>query len=60
MPEIRFNADTHPELLRQVRVWLESAEEERTAADVVENVTTHLAAWQQERRLRPHWPTARS
>ena len=38
MPEIRFNADTHPELLRQVRVWLESAEEERTAADVVENV----------------------
>lgn len=36
MPEIRFNADTHPELLRQVRVWLESAEGEKTAADVVE------------------------
>lgn len=36
MPEIRFTADTHPELLRQVRVWLESAEQERSAADVVD------------------------
>lgn len=36
MPEIRFNADTHPELVRQVTVWLESTESERTAADVVE------------------------
>ncbi len=35
MPEIRFNADTHPELVQQVRVWLESAEAERTAVDVV-------------------------
>ncbi len=36
MPEIRFHADTHPELVRQVRVWLESTESERTAAEVVE------------------------
>ncbi len=36
MPEIRFTADTHPELLRQVKVWLESTESERSAADVVE------------------------
>ncbi len=36
MPEIRFNADTHPELVRQVRVWLDSAEAERSAADVVD------------------------
>ncbi len=36
MPEIRFSADTHPELVRQVKVWLESTENERTAADVVE------------------------
>ena len=36
MPEIRFFADTHPELVRQVRVWLESTERERSAADVVE------------------------
>lgn len=35
MPEIRFFADTHPELVRQVRVWLESTEAERDAADVV-------------------------
>ena len=40
MPEIRFNADTHPELLRQVKVWLESTESERTAADVVESSAT--------------------
>ena len=36
MPEIRFSADTHPELVRQVRVWLESTESERNASDVVE------------------------
>ena len=36
MPEIRFSAETHPELVRQVRVWLDSTESERTAADVVE------------------------
>ena len=36
MPEIRFSADTHPELVRQVRVWLESTEAERSASDVVE------------------------
>lgn len=36
MPEIRFSANTHPELVRQVTVWLESTEAERSAADVVE------------------------
>ena len=36
MPEIRFSADTHPELVRQVQVWLESTEAERTATDVVQ------------------------
>ncbi len=36
MPEIRFSADTHPELVRQVRVWLDSADTERSAADVVD------------------------
>lgn len=36
MPEIRFSADTHPELVRQVQVWLDSTESERTASDVVE------------------------
>jgi len=36
VPEIRFTADTHPELVRQVKVWLESAEAERSAADVVD------------------------
>lgn len=35
MPEIRFTADTHPELVRQVRVWLDSTDAERTAGDVV-------------------------
>ena len=35
MPEIRFEAATHPELVRQVEVWLESTGEERTAADLV-------------------------
>ena len=37
MPEIRFNADTHPELVRQVSVWLESTDDEKTAVDVVES-----------------------
>ena len=36
MPEIRFAADTHPELVRQVSVWLESTVADRTAVDVVE------------------------
>ncbi|MDG2028543.1 MAG: hypothetical protein P8J50_15655 [Acidimicrobiales bacterium] len=36
MPEVRFNADTHPELVRQVTVWLESTDSERTAVDIVE------------------------
>ncbi len=36
MPEIRFTADTHPELVRQVRVWLESGQDERSAVDVVD------------------------
>ena len=36
MPEIRFTADTHPELVRQVRVWLDSTQGERGPADVVE------------------------
>lgn len=36
MPEIRFTADTHPELVRQVNVWLESAETDRSAADVID------------------------
>ncbi len=36
MPEIRFQADTHPELMRQVRVWLDSTGSERSAADVVD------------------------
>lgn len=35
MPEIRFSADTHPELVRQVQTWLDSTEAERSAADVV-------------------------
>lgn len=36
MPELRFNGDTHLDLVRQVRAWLDSTGEERTAADVVE------------------------
>jgi len=36
MPELRFSATTHDDLVRQVRVWLESTEAERSAADVVE------------------------
>ena len=35
MPEIRFEAETHPELVRQVQVWLDSTLSERTAADLV-------------------------
>lgn len=35
MPEIRFTADTHPELVRQVQVWLESTSDERSATDIV-------------------------
>lgn len=35
MPEIRFSADTHPELVRQVQTWLDSTDADRTAADVV-------------------------
>ncbi len=36
MPEIKFTATTHPDLVRQVSVWLESATTDRSAADVVE------------------------
>ncbi len=36
MPEIRFEAATHTELVRQVRTWLDSTESERTAVDVVD------------------------
>lgn len=37
MPELRFSAATHPELVRQVQAWLDSvAIEERNAADVVD------------------------
>ncbi|MEM7143064.1 MAG: hypothetical protein AAF548_18730 [Actinomycetota bacterium] len=36
MPEIRFTADTHPELVKQVKVWLESTEADKTAVDIVE------------------------
>ncbi len=36
MPEISFQADTHPELVRQVRVWLDSTMAERSAVDVVD------------------------
>lgn len=35
MPELRFSARTHPDLVRQVREWLASAEGERSLADVV-------------------------
>jgi hypothetical protein len=35
VPELRFSARTHAELVRQVREWLASAESERTLADVV-------------------------
>ncbi len=36
MPELRFSASTHDDLVRQVRVWLDSTLEERSATDVVE------------------------
>ena len=35
MPELKFNARTHPELVRQVREWLATAEGERTMSDVI-------------------------
>lgn len=35
VPELRFTARTHTELVRQVREWLASAERERTMSDVV-------------------------
>ena len=35
MPELKFTARTHPELVRQVRDWLATAEGERTMTDVI-------------------------
>ena len=35
MPELKFSARTHPELVRQVRDWLATAEGERTMTDVI-------------------------
>ena len=35
MPELKFSARTHPELVRQVREWLATAEGERTMTDVI-------------------------
>jgi hypothetical protein len=35
MPELKFSARTHPELVRQVREWLATAAGERTMADVI-------------------------
>jgi hypothetical protein len=35
MPELKFSARTHPELVRQVREWLATASGERTMADVI-------------------------
>ena len=35
MPELKFSARTHPELVRQVRDWLSTAEGERSMADVI-------------------------
>jgi hypothetical protein len=35
MPELRFSARTHPELVRQVREWLSTAAGDRTMADVI-------------------------
>ena len=35
MPELKFSARTHPELVRQVREWLSTAEGERSMADVI-------------------------
>ncbi len=35
MPEIRFEAATHPELVSQVQAWLASTEAERSASDLI-------------------------
>ncbi|HUP72708.1 MAG TPA: hypothetical protein VM282_06635 [Acidimicrobiales bacterium] len=35
MPELKFSARTHPELVRQVREWLATAEGERSMAHVI-------------------------
>ena len=35
MPELRFSARTHPELVRQVKEWLSSAEAERNLGDLI-------------------------
>lgn len=35
MPELRFSARTHPELVRQVKEWLNSAEAERNLGDLI-------------------------
>jgi hypothetical protein len=35
MPELKFSARTHTELVRQVREWLATAAGERTMADVI-------------------------
>ncbi len=38
MPELRFSGDSHPDLVRQVRAWLDSvdAESSRSVADLVD------------------------
>ncbi len=36
VPELRFVADTHPELVRQVKAWLASTEAERDLTDLVD------------------------
>ena len=35
MPELKFSARTHPELVRQVREWLATSEGERSMTDVI-------------------------
>jgi len=35
MPELKFVARTHPELVRQVRDWLATCEGDRSMADVI-------------------------
>ena len=35
MPELKFSARTHPELVRQVREWLATSEGERSMSDVI-------------------------
>ena len=35
MPELKFSARTHPELVRQVREWLATSEGERSMVDVI-------------------------